>query len=296
MSSRRALHFVLKIGDRFKSIEFFRDVLQMKVLRHEEFVDGCKASCNGPYDGHWSKTMIGYGPEDQHFVLELTYNYGISGYQLGNDLNAITIESKTLLNHIETKNYVFKREGNGIVSVLSPDGYKFIIDSNCDNRSDRITRVSLSSSSLDKSINYWNRLLDMKIFESTDKSALLGFNQNECKLQLIDIKDKVRHEKAFGRIAFSCPEDQLPAIESRMKNEKQTILTPLISLDTPGKATVQVVILADPDAHEICFVGDVAFRQLSLIDPNADKALNKALSEDKSNEWFQKKGRSKDKI
>lgn len=31
-----------------------------------------------------------------------------------------------------------------------------------------------------------------------------------------------------------------------MKKENQKILTPLVSLDTPGKATVQVVILADP--------------------------------------------------
>lgn len=31
-----------------------------------------------------------------------------------------------------------------------------------------------------------------------------------------------------------------------MKKENQKILTPLVSLDTPGKATVQVIILADP--------------------------------------------------
>ena len=31
----------------------------MKVLRHEEFEKGCEAACNGPYDGKWSKTMIG---------------------------------------------------------------------------------------------------------------------------------------------------------------------------------------------------------------------------------------------
>ena len=31
-----------------------------------------------------------------------------------------------------------------------------------------------------------------------------------------------------------------------MKSHGQVILTPYISLDTPGKATVQVVILADP--------------------------------------------------
>ena len=38
-----------------------------------------------PYDGKWSKTMAGFGSEDDHFVVELTYNYGIKEYQLGND-------------------------------------------------------------------------------------------------------------------------------------------------------------------------------------------------------------------
>ena len=38
-----------------------------------------------PYDGRWSKTMVGYGAEDDYFVVELTYNYGIKNYTLGND-------------------------------------------------------------------------------------------------------------------------------------------------------------------------------------------------------------------
>ena len=42
-------------------------VLGMKVLRHEEFEKGCEAACNGPYDGRWSKTMVGFGPEDSGF-------------------------------------------------------------------------------------------------------------------------------------------------------------------------------------------------------------------------------------
>jgi hypothetical protein len=39
---------------------------------------------------------------------------------------------------------------------------------------------------------------------------------------------------------------QLAEIQDKMKSANQTILTPLISLDTPGKATVEVIILADP--------------------------------------------------
>jgi len=38
----------------------------------------------------------------------------------------------------------------------------------------------------------------------------------------------------------------LKDIQEKAINGGFTILTPLISLDTPGKATVQVVILADP--------------------------------------------------
>ena len=215
--------------------------------------------------------MIGYGDEDNHFVLELTYNYGISNYKLGNDFNGITIESNRALKNIDTKKYE-SRTVDGIVNLTSPDGYKFLIK---DSIKDRITSVSLSSSSLKQSISYWNSLLSMSLSETSDNKAVLCYDSNQCKLELVDIKGPVNHEEAFGRIAFSCPEEQLSPLEEQIKKENQKILTPLVSLDTPGKATVQVVILADPDGHEICFVGDIAFRQLSQIDPKADEELNK---------------------
>jgi hypothetical protein len=56
----------------------------------------------------------------------------------------------------------------------------------------------------------------------------------------------VEHAKAYGRIAFSCPFEEQPKIDERIKATNHKILTPLISLDTPGKATVRVIILADP--------------------------------------------------
>ena len=43
-----------------------------------------------------------------------------------------------------------------------------------------------------------------------------------------------------------CYISQLPELEALMKKKNQKILTPLVSLDTPCKATVEVVILADP--------------------------------------------------
>lgn len=80
----------------------------IQVLRHEEFHEGCAATCNGPYDGKWSKTIMGYGSEADHFVLELTYNYGVKEYKLGNEFNSIVIRSKNLFRNIMNKKGVKK--------------------------------------------------------------------------------------------------------------------------------------------------------------------------------------------
>ena len=37
--------------------------------------------------------MIGYGPEEQNFALELTYNYGIDSYKSGDDLQYICVQT-----------------------------------------------------------------------------------------------------------------------------------------------------------------------------------------------------------
>ncbi|XP_040857066.1 glyoxalase domain-containing protein 4 isoform X1 [Ochotona curzoniae] len=288
MASRRALHFVFKVGNRFETARFYREVLGMKVLRHEEFEEGCKASCNGPYDGKWSKTMVGFGAEDDHFVAELTYNYGIGHYKLGNDFMGITVASSQAISKARELEWPLTEVTEGVFETEAPGGYKFYLQKHNGPQSDSVVKVTLAVSNLQKSLNYWSSLLGMKIYEKDEakQRALLGYADNQCKLELQGIKGAVDHAAAFGRIAFSCPKSELPELEELMKREKQTILTPLVSLDTPGKATVHVVILADPDGHEICFVGDEAFRELSKVDPKGSKLLDEAMAADKSDEWF----------
>jgi len=288
---KRALHFVFKVGNRIETAKFYRDVLGMKVLRHEEFEKGCEAACNGPYDGKWSKTMVGYGPEDSHFVVELTYNYNIGTYSMGNDFMGITIQSTSITDKAKKAGYSVENEGS-LKVVKSPDGHLFKLIEK-PSQGDPVMKVTLASSNLNKSIDFWKRLCGMNIYEQNEKSAVLGYNDKQCKLELVDIGGPVEHEKAFGRIAFSCPKVELPGLQELMTAESQVILTPLISLDTPGKATVQVVIVADPDGHEICFVGDEAFRELSQVDPTADALLDEGISKDNSDEWFAKKGKTK---
>jgi len=276
----RALHWVFKIGQRELTMKFYREILGMKVLRHEEFSEGCIATCNGPYAGKWSKTMIGYGSEDDNFVVELTYNYGINSYKKGNEFLGITIRSDSILKKAAELDWPVVKEND--LSVLeAPGGYKYYII-NEKQKGNPIEKVTISCSDLKKSLSYWNGLLGVKVYERTEKSAIVGFADNQVRVELKQSACVIDRAEAYGRIAFSCPKSEQPATQEIIKSNNYTILNPLTELDTPGKETVRVLILGDPDGHEICFVEDEGFRRLSIPDTNGDELLNNSIQEDKS--------------
>lgn len=70
--------------------------------------------------------MIGYGPEDTHFVIELTYNYGINNYEFGNDFQGITIKSKDVIERAKKLNWPIEEE-SGFSVLKAPGGYKYFI-------------------------------------------------------------------------------------------------------------------------------------------------------------------------
>jgi hypothetical protein len=87
----------------------------------------------------------------------------------------------------------------------------------------------------------------MKVLESSEDEVTLAFDDaSNTQFVLKKINLPIIHGTGFGRLALGIPAKELPAIESLMKEKNYQILTPLVSLDTPGKATVQVVIMADP--------------------------------------------------
>uniref|UniRef100_A0A0R3RJF3 Glyoxalase domain-containing protein 4 n=1 Tax=Elaeophora elaphi TaxID=1147741 RepID=A0A0R3RJF3_9BILA len=304
----RALHYVFKIADRKMSRDFFVNILKMKVLRHEEFEEGCKATCNGPYNGRWSKTMVGYGSEDDHFVLELTYNYPIASYKLGNDFGGICIRSTDVFE--SCKNY--KKAiilASGEVEIEDPDGHKFYILPHGPELAvaDPIYKVKLNTPDQKETLDYWTKLLSFAKVKHSENSFIVSTNgKKKFELEWDFINDRIDRRTGFGRIAFAVPVKeeshflkfmemrspnqlifyfQLESIQKKIEEAKQKILTPLVKLDTPGKAAVEVIILADPNDHEICFVGDEAFRELSQIDLDADIKLLEAIDNDKSEKY-----------
>ncbi|MDP5253745.1 MULTISPECIES: lactoylglutathione lyase [unclassified Vibrio] len=80
MSNNRILHTMLRVGDLDRSIEFYTKVLGMTLLRTNE---------NKQYE--YTLAFIGYGDESEGAVIELTYNWGTSEYDLGNAYGHIAI-------------------------------------------------------------------------------------------------------------------------------------------------------------------------------------------------------------
>ncbi|EFN57800.1 hypothetical protein CHLNCDRAFT_20875 [Chlorella variabilis] len=280
----RALHFVIKVADRTASVAFLHNVLGMHALRHEEFQEGCKAACNGPYDGMWSKTMMGYAAEDTSFVLELAYNYGVSFYKHGNDFGFLKVRNRVAYASLEEQGLGQEVEFN-VREVASPDGHTFRVLNEDPTDVGCLSSLCLAVTDIDKSIAFWADVLGMLEIDKGDDFVVLSSGVDQATLRLVQLPagTPVDHGTGGGRVAYSFPAADLKPLQVLARG--YTVLTPLVSLDTPGKATVQVVILADPDGHEVCFVGDEAFRELSRVDDNAPQLLTQAIAKDTSREW-----------
>jgi lactoylglutathione lyase len=119
----RILHTMLRVGDLPRSIDFYTNVMGMKVLR----------TTDRP-EQKYTLAFVGYGDEAQHAVLELTYNYGVEKYDLGAGYGHIAIEvddAGATCAAVRTKGGTVTRDAGPvkggatvIAFVQDPDGYK----------------------------------------------------------------------------------------------------------------------------------------------------------------------------
>lgn len=77
----RILHTMLRTGDLQRSIDFYTQVLGMRLLRQNDYPDG-----------KFTLAFLGYGEESDEAVIELTYNWGVESYDLGNGYGHIALE------------------------------------------------------------------------------------------------------------------------------------------------------------------------------------------------------------
>lgn len=119
----RLLHTMLRVGNLEESLKFYCDVLGMKLLRQKDYPGG-----------EFTLAFVGYGDESDHTVLELTYNWGVEKYDLGNAYGHIAIgvddiyktceEIKTLGGKVVREPGPMKHGSTVIAFVEDPNGYK----------------------------------------------------------------------------------------------------------------------------------------------------------------------------
>ncbi len=77
----RLLHTMIRSGNLDRSIDFYTQILGMKLLRRKEYPEG-----------KFTLAFVGYGDEAQHTAIELTYNWGVDHYEMGNAFGHLAIE------------------------------------------------------------------------------------------------------------------------------------------------------------------------------------------------------------
>jgi lactoylglutathione lyase len=114
---------MLRVGDLQRSVDFYTDVLGMRLLRTSDRPEQ-----------KYTLAFVGYGDESQHAVLELTYNYGVDRYDLGSAYGHVAIgvpDVAAACAAVKSNGGTVTREagpvkgGTTIIAfVQDPDGYK----------------------------------------------------------------------------------------------------------------------------------------------------------------------------
>lgn len=119
----RILHTMIRVGNLQRSLDFYTDVLGMKLLRQKDYPSG-----------KFTLAFVGYGEESETAVLELTHNWDTESYDLGDGYGHVALEVEDAYKaceNIKAKGGNVVREagpmnhGDTVIAfVEDPDGYK----------------------------------------------------------------------------------------------------------------------------------------------------------------------------
>lgn len=79
-NNMRILHTMIRVKDLDKSIEFYNKVLNMAVIKRKDYPNG-----------KFTLVFMGYGSEEETALIELTHNWDVAEYELGNAFGHIAI-------------------------------------------------------------------------------------------------------------------------------------------------------------------------------------------------------------
>lgn len=117
------LHTMLRVGDLTRSIDFYTQVLGMKLIRTSE---------NPQYK--YSLAFLGFAANPEQAEIELTYNWGVDSYDMGTAFGHIALGVPDVVQACEkiraaggniTREPGPVKGGTSVIAfVTDPDGYK----------------------------------------------------------------------------------------------------------------------------------------------------------------------------
>lgn len=278
---RRPLHWVQKVSHLEDTLKFYQSNFNFKVYRHEEFSSGCEATCNGPYGGAWSKTMVGPEPgEGLSFCLELVFNYGVNRYERGNDLRSIAVKSSAFIGD----QGLIGLDPAGRKFIETPDGHWLnLVDSEADNemasdQRDCVESVALHVTNLTSSVQFYSQVLGGSVVLNSDgisasctwksptssKSNGIDWSTAQTGITLYQLEDgkELTFEASQGRFAIETEDgaQEEMAVRARAAEREGSgrVVHGPVKLEPHGE---DVLIVRDEDGHEYCFVDARGFKR-----------------------------------
>jgi lactoylglutathione lyase len=119
----RLLHTMIRVGDLQRSIDFYTQVLGMRLLRRKDYPEG-----------RFTNAFVGYDDESRAAVLELTHNWDTKSYDMGSGFGHVAVEVEDAYKACEavkqrggrvTREAGPMKHGTTVIAfVEDPDGYK----------------------------------------------------------------------------------------------------------------------------------------------------------------------------
>eukprot|EP00877_Chromochloris_zofingiensis_P005126 jgi/Chrzof1/14614/Cz09g09150.t1 len=256
------LHAVYRVGDLQKTVDFYTKLLGMKVLRSRDI----------PED-KYSNTFLGYGPETTNFALELTYNYGVDSYDLGEGFGHFGVALPDVYKAAEkikagggkiTREPGPVKGGETVIAFAEdPTGYKWELIQR-PQTPEPLCQVMLRVGDLQRSIDWYQNVLGMKLLRTRDNPeykytlAFMGYGPEDSStvIELTYNYDKKEYTKgnAYAQVAISTNDvyksgEQIKAAGGALTKEPGPV---------PGIGT-KILATVDPDGYKYVLVDEQDF-------------------------------------
>ena len=255
-----AAHYVIRTSDLRATLEFTSRVLGLIVLRHEENPEACPITCNGDYAVPWSKTMVGTAAEDEAYALEITYNYGVDGYERGAALHKFEVyvaDVEAAGAAAVALGYVVL--GNGVVG---PDGYNFKLRPAPEGRREPFKAVRFEVADPEATAAWYGDALGMSARpHGTGQTVFFADDEKEGVVFEFHRGDAHAITQYDGRNAFSLPATQVRAVYEKLaREEPDRVVHDLQEInEETGLGVLLIAIVTDVNGLELCLVSSEAF-------------------------------------